>query len=269
VTATPGLISTDYGRIWGFYYPLANAQETRTSVLAVEFASGAVSTGNLKILAGTILIILISSGAAISLAVWRFHTISNLSHRASYNIDTMTGFKSRNTFDLDMTNINSTRTYESLTIYYIDLNDLKKVNDTQGHNAGDEYLKIMADLTRDSFDAKDIIYRVGGDEFCVISFNHVRNLAREKTKYFLKNVGDYSVNSSKNYSAAIGFAIFDYSMDVDASSTRIRAEMIMYENKRRMKSGKELLLDDNPLIARQIANQWEHAARCDEHSIDT
>jgi hypothetical protein len=43
----------------------------------------------------------------------------------------------------------------------------------------------------------------------------------------------------------------------------------MYENKRRMKSGKELLLDDNPLIARQIANQWEHAARCDEHSIDT
>ncbi len=52
-----------------------------------------------------------------------------------------------------------------------DINGLKKMNDTFGHDAGDELIIGAAECLRKSFEGIDTIYRIGGDEFCVILIN--------------------------------------------------------------------------------------------------
>ncbi len=56
-----------------------------------------------------------------------------------------------------------------VTVAYIDVNGLKKVNDTLGHLEGDHYLKIIADNLNRELNKSDILSRIGGDEFLIIS----------------------------------------------------------------------------------------------------
>ena len=55
-----------------------------------------------------------------------------------------------------------------LAIYVFDLDDLKKVNDTKGHEEGDKLIQSFADLLRRKTRTKDILCRYGGDEFIVV-----------------------------------------------------------------------------------------------------
>lgn len=55
-----------------------------------------------------------------------------------------------------------------LAACFIDLNDMKSINDEFGHEAGDDALKTLAALLQESFRDSDVIARVGGDEFCVL-----------------------------------------------------------------------------------------------------
>ena len=55
-----------------------------------------------------------------------------------------------------------------LGIVYLDVNNLKIVNDKQGHEYGDELIKIAAKIIEDSFGKYGKAYRIGGDEFCVL-----------------------------------------------------------------------------------------------------
>lgn len=61
------------------------------------------------------------------------------------------------------------RDAESLSLAYIDLNGLKKVNDSEGHLAGDRYLILAARYLNEYLRAEDTLARVGGDEFLVIA----------------------------------------------------------------------------------------------------
>jgi len=53
-------------------------------------------------------------------------------------------------------------------LMFIDVDEFRLVNDTKGHAAGDQALKSLADNLRRAFADPDAIYRVGGDEFCII-----------------------------------------------------------------------------------------------------
>jgi diguanylate cyclase (GGDEF)-like protein len=53
-------------------------------------------------------------------------------------------------------------------VLFADLDDLKRVNDEQGHQAGDTYLRLAAETMKQSFRAADVVARVGGDEFVVL-----------------------------------------------------------------------------------------------------
>lgn len=57
------------------------------------------------------------------------------------------------------------------TVAYIDLDGLKKVNDSRGHDAGDCYLKAFAEGIKSCLAKEDLLIRVGGDEFIAVFMN--------------------------------------------------------------------------------------------------
>jgi diguanylate cyclase (GGDEF)-like protein len=84
--------------------------------------------------------------------------------------DPLTGLRNHRAFHEDVARElqRTGRTGVPLALVLLDLDDLKTVNDTQGHQAGDERLQALADAIRGTGRGVDIAYRVGGDEFAVI-----------------------------------------------------------------------------------------------------
>jgi diguanylate cyclase (GGDEF)-like protein len=84
--------------------------------------------------------------------------------------DFLTSVKSRHAFfELAEMEIKRSRRYKHpLAISYIDLDNFKSVNDTYGHDVGDELLRVAAQTLRRNLRSTDIIGRLGGDEFAVI-----------------------------------------------------------------------------------------------------
>lgn len=83
--------------------------------------------------------------------------------------DSMTGLKNRRAFDELMEkvqeNINS---YHSLFLVFMDVNQLKYINDTQGHHTGDELIIAAARCIEKTYGSMGTCYRIGGDEFCAV-----------------------------------------------------------------------------------------------------
>ncbi len=90
--------------------------------------------------------------------------------KASARTDALSGLPNRACFDEVVAEaverIHDTK--KRLALAFIDLNGFKAVNDTMGHAAGDEVLRVIASRLRESFRATDFIARIGGDEFVVL-----------------------------------------------------------------------------------------------------
>jgi len=76
------------------------------------------------------------------------------------------------------------RTRKELALFYVDLDNLKKINDSFGHEAGDAALEEAAEALRDAFRDSDIIARLGGDEFAVLAID----LAESKAAPLLRRL---------------------------------------------------------------------------------
>jgi diguanylate cyclase (GGDEF)-like protein len=81
--------------------------------------------------------------------------------------DELTGLYNRGFFDEEMARLGRGRQFP-ISIVMADLNGLKRINDRDGHAAGDALLKRAAQVLNAAFRADDIIARIGGDEFAVL-----------------------------------------------------------------------------------------------------
>ena len=121
----------------------------------------------------------------------------------------------------------------------VDLNDLKTVNDTYGHDHGDKYIIGACHLTCEVFKHSPV-YRIGGDEFVVV-LKGIDYLDRETLVEALRNrfnalEGDLSREPWERYSAAVGIAVYNPELDSSTDDVLHRADEAMYENKRACKS---------------------------------
>ena len=123
--------------------------------------------------------------------------------------------------------------HNSYIIAMFDLNNLKKCNDTYGHNEGDRYIKICGSLIANSFSDIGKCFRIGGDEFCVIACNSSINKYNKCIKNLLKDLD--AVNSTNEYkvelSIAYGYAEYSKDLDKNLTETRARADAEMYKCK--------------------------------------
>lgn len=97
--------------------------------------------------------------------------------RANYEIslsmaltDTLTGLYNRRYFEVHLQKMleNARFQRKSLGLLYMDIDHFKKINDTHGHNVGDEVIKEFANRIRDSLRSFDLVARLGGEEFIAI-----------------------------------------------------------------------------------------------------
>jgi diguanylate cyclase (GGDEF)-like protein len=114
-----------------------------------------------------------------------------------------------------------------------DTNELKKINDLQGHVAGDEYIKQSAKLLCDIFDHSPV-FRVGCDEF-VIFLRGDDYSNRDKLMQSLQKQVYENLKSKTGPVLASGMAIFTPEKDTLVAEIFDRADKAMYKNKRNIK----------------------------------
>ena len=123
--------------------------------------------------------------------------------------------------------------YLGYGVVVFDLNGLKVINDTLGHEAGDEYLKSACRLICEIYKHSPV-YRIGGDEFVVIlkgsDFDN-RELLKEQ---FDKTIDENRSKGSVVVSS--GMAVFDPGIDESYTEVFIRADKKMYERKMALKA---------------------------------
>lgn len=162
-----------------------------------------------------------------------FRKISNPIYQDVSNTDSMTGLKNKNSFSTDLHNIENLGRQERYSIIVIDLNGLKTVNDTFGHNIGDKFIRDSADiLKRSTFDKNQVVYRIGGDEFVII----MHDAKHADIDRLIKTIKENTVKANEKggsiqISMSIGYAMFDRNIDRNFSGTFQRADTMMYNVK--------------------------------------
>ena len=156
------------------------------------------------------------------------------------NKDSLTGLRNKRAYDVDIARL-ETEIYDGIArfgIVMVDMNGLKRMNDTFGHDKGDIAIRKTSRIICDTF-KRSPVYRFGGDEFVVIiehsDYRDVNDLVREFKSRIEENVADKSQEEWERVSAAIGFAIYDDASDKKVEDVFGRADTQMYTNKKRMK----------------------------------
>ena len=151
--------------------------------------------------------------------------------------DELTGVKNKTAYnELEksvQSNIDNGMDYLPFGLVVCDTNDLKKINDSQGHVAGDEYIKASAKLLCDIFDHSPV-FRVGGDEFVVF----IRGDDYTNREVLMKTLQDRVWENQKSKTGPVlasGMAEFSPGKDSFVTEIFDRADKAMYKNKRDLK----------------------------------
>ena len=151
--------------------------------------------------------------------------------------DELTGLNNRTAYNEAVEKIDLTKGVH--TVFMCDLNNLKKCNDTMGHHWGDTYIKISAGIIQESFADIGRAYRIGGDEFCIISDVDDPEQIQAAYDKLAYRVEEYNTGTSViEIGIAVGYARYDANIDKNLEDTRIRADQLMYLNKEMIKNKK-------------------------------
>ncbi|HUW00665.1 MAG TPA: protein kinase [Gallionella sp.] len=127
------------------------------------------------------------------------------------SFDRLTGLRNRLSFEL-ITDIEIDRQKQRKAVFsfaYIDLNNLKELNETRGYAAGDKAIKLAARVIRENIRQFDTPARIGGDEFAILMPNinavECESFCKQLTAEIAKQLGDAPLSLS----ASIGYASFE------------------------------------------------------------
>lgn len=128
-----------------------------------------------------------------------------------------------------------------ITIVYMDLNDFKDVNDTYGHDEGDNLLKIFADVLIRTLGKEAFVGRVGGDEFVAVLIDITDAELFEIWKMVERSLAEESTSLSYNYriSSSYGYASREKGAKDNLSDVLVKADQKMYQFKTKMKAFKK------------------------------
>lgn len=248
---------TSWGKIFVTYLPFHDQAGKIVGVLGVEFEAEELYDAYAKLMYMIPLISLSFCLLSAFIAFKFFRRISNPHYKDIANTDYATGLKNRNAYEVDFQNIKLKNAYHDKGIILIDLDRLKLVNDQLGHNFGDAYIKLVANILTRHAEPNMIIYRIGGDEFIVLVEE-----ANEKDIFRYADKVSNDVSAQRDLpnipaSVSCGYAVFDKMRDKSLGDTIKRADLLMYQIKRERHKW---------ILAGEFAVNKEHAtANIDPH----
>lgn len=143
--------------------------------------------------------------------------------------DSLTGLFNRTWFEQEMRRL-SHRDYAPVGMVICDMDGLKLVNDTLGHEQGDKMLVAAADILRSCFRTEDVIARIGGDEFAVLMPNADTDMLTDICLQLSQAVAEYNaLLPNVQMGLSVGHAISGDSVDMNVLFQD--ADNVMYRQK--------------------------------------
>ncbi|ADL42937.1 diguanylate cyclase with GAF sensor [Caldicellulosiruptor obsidiansis OB47] len=157
-------------------------------------------------------------------------------------LDSLTGLLTRNEGMVYLEKqIQLSKMNEShFVVCFVDVDGLKGVNDTYGHQTGDELLKNFSQILKESIRSYDIAFRYGGDEFVVILSKATLKEANIVFSRIQDKINKFNISSSNTYKIDIsyGFAEFSPESNFTAEDLIKIADENMYKMKKEKKEKK-------------------------------
>ncbi|MCU4675142.1 EAL domain-containing protein [Catenovulum sp. 2E275] len=173
----------------------------------------------------------------------------NLKHLALH--DTLTGLHNRYYFDNELKKVSNIAFHskQSFPLLYIDLDHFKVINDTQGHNQGDLVLKEIGKLLAESVTSKDILCRIGGDEFALLLADTSLMEAESIANQFCNAIANTSFQfEDKIYKVSCSIGIADINGQFPDSDLYLqRADIAMYAAKEKGRNRVHVFQDNDQI----------------------
>lgn len=147
--------------------------------------------------------------------------------------DALTGLGNRLAYDKYLESLKGNKNIR-LAVVYIDIDGFKSINDTLGHEVGDQTLKFFARQLEETFSKSGIAIRLGGDEFIVLMKENRKRVVEEYVARLKERIQAYNDchNSYHNIQLSCGIAIYDDSYE-DLYALIRYSDQLMYEDKRK------------------------------------
>ncbi|MEI7635716.1 MAG: diguanylate cyclase [Syntrophus sp. (in: bacteria)] len=132
----------------------------------------------------------------------------------------------------------SDRTKRGMLLFFADIDGMKLINDTLGHEEGDKALMEVAAILKETFRSVDIIARMGGDEFAILAIDSTEVNSAIFLTRLQENIDTHNHQENRKYSLSIsiGCACYDPENPCPLNELMVHADKLMYEHKRIKKS---------------------------------
>ncbi len=163
-------------------------------------------------------------------------TLHELAHK-----DALTGIRNKTAYDAEVRRIEWEMSdgYTKFGVAMIDLNFLKRINDTFGHEQGNVAIRKLCRIVCKIFQ-NSLVFRIGGDEFVVIiendDYDNIDTLVKKFNTKLEKISKNDSLKQWEKVSASIGVALYDSELDSSFDNVFKRADKLMYKHKKEMKA---------------------------------
>ena len=186
-----------------------------------------VAVSDRTILFGLIAIgVLAVAGAVLGVfAVIRSRRNRHLAHLAL--CDDLTGVGNRRRLDRDLV-AEAGSGAEPVAVIMVDVDHFKRINDEHGHDAGDQALRAVANALRREVRADDVVYRYGGEEFCVLLARTNSIEAAQVAERIRLGVARMALAFDEPLTVSIGVAI---GQGAHVAQTMLRADEALFKSK--------------------------------------
>ncbi|MDP4092020.1 MAG: GGDEF domain-containing protein [Bacillota bacterium] len=125
-------------------------------------------------------------------------------------------------------------------LFFLDIDRLKVINDAYGHDEGDKAIKAVADILRRTFRNSDVISRLGGDEFTILTIDTYSDLVPAIKNRFENNFNLYNLNSGNPYKLSVSMGVLPFNTEenitveylLKIADTRLYEQKVLKKNHR-------------------------------------
>lgn len=130
-----------------------------------------------------------------------------------------------------------------ISLCFIDINGLKEVNDTLGHDAGDELILSIIDIIKKNIRESDFIIRFGGDEFLLVFPNSNKENAEKTWDRIVESFDKINTEENRPYMISVSHGISEYKNNINNSLEDLIkvSDEKMYEEKRQLKKDLQVI----------------------------